>query len=205
MNDLDVLIRRKVTFHCSRRGGEKGMKDFKVVHSLSEPLSTDKIPDWVTPSLLSIYKRWNGLKLFQPGAEVDEGFKLFSLDEVSGELNDLREIIEENIDLYEENSDFKDLDLWLNGLIPIAEIMSSGNKFALDTYHKDETGECPIVYLNHEAYYGDVCDPSVAKVKAINANDLLKLILNEPLKYLASGWVGGNDKEQWYPESISYA
>lgn len=66
--------------------------------------------------------------------------------------------------------------------------------FALDTYHKDDSGECPIVYLNHEAYYGDVCDPSVATVKAMAANDLLKSILNEPLKYLASGWVGGDYK-----------
>ena len=205
MSDLAELMNRKVIFHCSRRGGKEGEKDFTVVHSLSEPLNIDLVPEWVTPSLLTIYKQWNGLKLFQPYQEVHEGFKLFNLDEVSAELSELREIIEDNIELYKKNSDFKELDRWLYGLIPIAEIMSSGNKFALDTFNKDETGECPIVYLNHEAYYGDVCDPSVAKVKASDAIDLLKRILNEPLKYLASGWVGGDDNEQWYPKSVSFA
>lgn len=204
MSELTKLIYRMVTFHCSRRGGNEGRKDFEVVHSLSEPLASEQIPAWVTPSLLETYKYSNGLKLFLPSPDANEGFKLYSVDEVSKALNELKDIIEENLEDYEENSDFENLELWLNGLIPIAEIMSSGDVFALDTYHKDESGECPIVYLNHEAYYGDVCDPSTAKVKATDTKDLLKSILNEPLKYLASGWVGGNYEEQWYPESVSF-
>lgn len=109
MSELTRLINRKVTFHCSRRGGKEGRKDFKVVNSISGPLVTERVPDWVTPSLLEIYEYCNGLKLFQPSLEANEGFKLYSVDEVSTALDERMEIIEENLEDYKESSDFEDL------------------------------------------------------------------------------------------------
>ena len=185
MNDLIELLNRKVIFHCiRRRGSEMGEKDFVVVHSLAKPLNTDRVPEWITPSLLLIYMQWHGLNLFQPGENVEEGFKLFNLDEVSTELNELRNIIDENRESYRENTNFKEIDQWLDGLVPIGEIMCSGNKFALDTFHRYESGECPIIYLNHEAYYGDVCEPDEMKIKATDTFDLLKRILNNGFRNL---------------------
>lgn len=68
-----------------------------------------------------------------------------------------------------------------------------------------ESGECPVIYLKHEVYYGDVCELDEMKIKATDTFDLLKCILNEPLKYVASYWIGGDHSEQWFPESVSFS
>lgn len=205
MNELKQLLKRKVIFHCSRRGSENDKKDFDTVHSLEGPLDKDAIPDWVTPTLSKIYKKWYGLRLFQPNHGTEEGFRLFNIDEASKEQKELKSILDENRMMYKENSDYECLDEWLDGLIPIGEVISSGDKYALDTFHKKDDGESPIIFLNHEAYYGDCCDPETMEVVAKDAIDLLSKILKDPLRYVASHWVGGDMAEQWYPESITIA
>jgi len=205
MDSLEGLLKRRVIFHCKRRGGGEEKKDIEIVHSFAAPLPRNKAPNWSTPSLRNIYERWNGLKLFQPAHDNDDGFRLFSADEVEDELIELRETFSENLDSYQEESEFGDLEAWLNGLIPIAEIMCSGDKFALDTYHHNGNGECPIIFLDHEAYYGGCCDPESMEEVSENALALIENVLTEPLKYIASHWVGGGFDDQWYPESISIA
>ena len=83
--------------------------------------------------------------------------------------------------------------------------MNSGDKFALDTYHRNESGECPIIFLDHEAYYGGYWGPDAIEPVASDAIDLLTNILDDPLKYLASHWIGGDYTDQWYPDSASIA
>lgn len=205
MSELEELLKQKVTFHCSRRGGGKEKRDFQIVHSLGFPLETDNIPDWVTPSLLSIYNKWNGLRIFQPSHEAEDGFRLFAINEVNEELIRLREIFEDNIELYKEETDFTDLENWLTRLVPIAEIMCSGDVFVLDTYNKNTDGECPVLFLDHEAYYGGCCDPEVAEKQAENVTEFLIKVLKDPLKFVAAHWVGDDFNEQWYPDSVSIA
>ena len=205
METLEDLLSRRVIFHCKRRGGRDGKKDFEVVHSFSNHLSQELMPKWSTPSLKLIYERWNGFRLFQPNEEVDDGFRFFSLDEAKDELLELKEVFAENLEWYEEETEFEDLEAWLDGLIPIAEIMCSGDKFALDTYHRNDEGECPIIFLDHEGYYGGCCDPESMDKVAENPISLVEKILKDPLKYISSHWTGGNFNEQWYPESTSIA
>lgn len=205
MTELPALLNRKVIFHCVSRGMRTDKKDFAIVHTLAEPLDSNTIAAWVTPSLLSIYKQWHGLRLFQPEHAADDGFRLFNMDEVAEEQKELQEILDENRGMYKENSDFENLDAWLDGLIPIAEVVASGDKYALDTVHKNAQGECPIRFLNHEAYYGDCCDPETMVVVANDAIELLVKVLTDPLRYVASHWVGGDMAEQWYPESFTIA
>ncbi len=203
MNAVTELLKRKTIFHCKRRGHAEGTRDFEVVHTLADPAPHYYIPEWATPSLKPIYERWNGFKLFQPSHDVDEGFKFFSLFEIVDQLDMLEETFTDNLDAYKEGTKFDDLEEWLNGLIPIAEIMCSGDKYVLDTFHKNENGECPILFLDHEYYYGGSCDPEITARIAENAVELIEDVINNPLQHIASHWLGGNRKQQWYPESIT--
>ena len=205
MDEALEQLSQKIMFHCSRRDGMDGEKNIEVVHTFSEPLNIDPIPEWVTPSLLMIYKQWHGLSFFQPAyeTEVENGFRLFNINEVQEERNNLDKIFKQNIAQYSGNSNFKDLDKWLEWLVPIGEVMSSGDKFVLDVYHRNKEGECPILFLDHEAYFGDCCDPDVMSVIAPDAMSFLKMMLKNPLKYLAPHWVGGNYNEQWYPDAMT--
>ena len=206
MDKINELLKRKAIFHCRPRGAPSGKgdhKDFDVIHTLSEPLNSP-LPDWATPTLLSIYEKWNGLELFQPAKDEEDGFRLFSVEDCAQELNELREILEENFEECEMESEYEHLEEWLDGLIPIAEIMSSGNKFALDTFRKNDSGEAPIVFLDHEVYYGGACDPDDLEIVADNAVELLQKVLTNPLDYVASHWTGP-EKRQWYPEAVTFA
>lgn len=204
MKEIQDLLERKVIFHCTPRGGSDGSKDFDVVHTTNDPLEGNA-PEWTSPSLAQVYKFSNGLSLFQPSENVDDGFRLFDLDELKEELDFLKEIFDENRDRYKEESDFEDLDEWLDGLIPIAEVMASGDKFAFDTYNRNENGECPIRFLDHEAYCGGCCDPEEMEVISQDAISFLREILNNPLNYVASHWTGGDFNQQWYPDRATIA
>ena len=204
MRKILDLIDRNVTFHCVARGDGEETCDFKVGHSFGELTQSSDIPAWAPPSLASIYEKWNGLTLFHSTFDANEGFRLFSIAEASLELARLQEIFSENQTLYEENSDFESLDSWLKGLLPIGEIMCSGDKFALDTLHKNENGECNVLFLDHEAYYGDCCSPEFMNIVADSAVGLLERILSDPLSFIASHWVGGDWQKQWYANSTSH-
>lgn len=205
MNALKKLVNRKYVFHCNPRGQSSGDKDFNVINTPGPPLTTGYIPGWVPPSLKSVYEEWNGLRLFEPEAGSIDGFRLFELDTCAVHLRALREIFADRRQSYAEESTLEpaELDRWLDGLVPIGEIMSSGDVFALDTTNRSDDGECPVYHLDHEYYYSRDCDPESMEIVATNITDFLTDILENPLQFIAADWIGGDIYDQWYPESCT--
>ncbi len=205
MEALKKLVNRQYIFHCTPRGQGTGGKDFEVINTPGHALTGGYIPGWVPPSLKSIYQEWNGLRLFEPGARSLDGFRLFELDTCAVQLRKLREIFNSRRSWYREESslDPDELDRWLDGLVPIAEVLASGDVFVLDTVNRNGDGECPVYYLDHEYYYGRDCDPESMEIVADNITEFLTGVLENPLKFVAANWTGGDPYDQWFPESCS--
>ncbi len=205
MESLKKLVDRKYVFHCTPRGGESGDRDFEVVNTPGRALTTGYMPGWVPPSLKSIYEEWNGLRLFEPEPGSIDGFRLFELDTCAVHLRQLREIFENRRSWYREESslDADQLDRWLDGLVPIAEVLASGDVYALDTVNRATDGECPVYFLDHEYYYGRDCDPDSMDVIAASVSAFLGDVLQDPLKHVAAHWTGNDPDRQWYPDSCT--
>jgi len=205
MESLRKLVNRRYVFHCIPRGGDSGERDFEVFNTPGRALTSGYVPGWVPPSLKSIYKEWNGIRLFEPEPGSFDGFRLFELDTCAMQLRQLREIFEGRRSWYHEESqlDPVELDRWLDGLVPIAEIIASGDVFVLDTANRNADGECSVYFLDHEYYYGRDCDPEGMKIVAGNLQELLEDVLEHPLKFVAANWTGNDPDGQWYPASCT--
>ena len=144
--------------------------------------------------------------LFHPESGPDEGFRLYSPEECIRNLAIFRRIMADA----REAADCDDTDesgqgeTWLDGLCPIAEVMRSGDYFAIDTVAARESAECPIVYLDHEYYYSGWLEPEDVDTVARDVTTLVKTVLEEPLQFLDAHWIGGNPYDQWFPESVSF-
>lgn len=205
MESLKKLVNRRYVFHCTSRSGESVERDFEVLNTPGRALTSGYMPGWVPPSLRAIYREWNGLRLFEPHDGSHEGFRLFELDTCAVQLRQLREIFDSRRSGYHEDSslDPVELDRWLDGLVPVAETMASGDLFALDTANSNAEGECPVYFLDHEYFFGGDCDPESMKIVAENLHYLLEDVLEHPLKFVAAHWIGGDPYDQWYPASCT--
>jgi len=205
MESLKKLVDRKYVFHCTSLSRDTGERDFEVCNTPGRALTSGYVPGWVPPSLKAIYREWNGVRLFEPHDGSHEGFRLFELDTCAVQLRQLREIFDSRRSFYHEESPLNpvELDRWLDGLVPIAEIMASGDVFVLDTANRDAEGECSVYFLDHDYYYGRDCDPESMKIVSQNLMDLLEDVLENPLKFVAAHWIGGDPYDQWYPDSCT--
>ena len=202
---LRTSMDRKYVFHCTPRGGEAGERDFELLNTRGRPLTGGYLPGWVPPSLKAIYLEWDGLRLFESEPGSLDGFRLFEFNTCAVRLRMLREVFADRRSWYQEESslDADQLNAWLDGLVPIAEILASGDVYALDTVNPDGDGECPVYFLDHEYYYGRDCDPESMEVVAGTAVELIEDVLKNPLKHVAADWCGNDPDRQWYPDSCT--
>ena len=194
MDQIRALLSRPAVFHCSPRGSELGSRDFEIVHSVRAPIPAAELPDWMPPSLRSVLAEFGALELFQPGKNAPDGFRLFTPAECEKSLTLFLETIEdaaESLD-HDELNQSVEARSWSQSLRPIGEIMGSGDLFAIDTANRKSDGECPVVFLDHEYYFGGWLDPEDTEVLADNVRSLLVTILEDPLPYLASCWTGND-------------
>ena len=206
MDEIRDLLRRTAVFHCTPRGGGSETRDFEVVHSASNRIAEAELPDWMPPSLQSVLSEFGAVELFKPAHDVPDGFRLFAPAECDASLEQFLETIEEAADFLEDDdlNDLESAEQWSKQLRPIGEVMASGDLFAIDTLNRTDDGECPIVFLDHEYYFGGWLDPDDTDVVAANAVELLTKVLSDPLPYLASHWTGGDPYRQWFPDSVSF-
>lgn len=202
---LGNLIDQKYVFHCTPRGGETGARDFEVLNTRGRPLTGGYVPGWVPRSLKAIYREWDGLRLFESEPDSLDGFRLFEFNDCAVHLRMLREVFAERRGCYQEESslDANELITWLDGLVPIGEILASGDVYVLDTANPDDDGECPVYFLDHEHYYGGNCDPECMDIVAPTVVGLLEDVLEDPLKHVAGNWCGNDPERQWFPDSCT--
>ena len=205
MERIRRLIADKVVFHCRPRAGGFSSRDFEIVHTLDKPGEPYDYPDWMPPSMQTVLSEFGAMRLFQPSEGTDDGFRLFSPDECLRSLLLFRESLRNASEVIESDDiELTDEDVaWIAGLCPIAEVMASGDYFAIDTENARADGECPVVYLDHELYFAGSLQREEADVVADDVIQLIEKVLDDPLEYLASYWTGGDPYDQWFPESIS--
>ncbi len=205
LDRIDDLLRVRTVFHCTPRGSGFAKKDFEIVHVMGNPVDRTDIPEWMPNSLVTILSKYGAAHLFQSSDDSPEGFRLYSPTECRDELARFRESMEMGAS-YADAGDADDYEIdtdWINGLQPIAEVVESGHYFALDTRNRGRDGECPIVFLDHEYYFSGFLEIDDADVVAQTATELLVKILEDPLHYLASHWLGSDLHNQWFPDSVS--
>ena len=114
----------------------------------------------------SVLVEFGLLRLFQPADGVDDGIRLFSVDECLYQLALFRKTIKDAREIvgHDEEYDSEDYEAWIAGLCPVAEIMQSGDLFAIDTENEREDRECRVVFLDHEEYFGGYVDPAEIEV-----------------------------------------
>lgn len=206
MNDIRQLLKRPAVFHCTPRGGGIENRDIEVVHSSSRPLRSGDLPAWMPPSLQSVLSEFGALALFQPGNSSHDGFRLLNPAECDEALSLFLETIEDASNFLDEGELNRDEGVaqWNKNLRPIAELVESGDLFAIDMTNRDSEGECPVIFLDHEYYFGGFLDPDDVDRVANNVIELLAKILEDPLPFIASTWTGGDPNQQWFPESVSF-
>ncbi len=207
MDELRALLKRKAVFHCSPCSGATDSRDFELVHTLRAPVPDEEIPDWMPPSLRSVLVQIGALELFQPEEYAPDGFRLFTPDECDANLGLFLRTIQRAAEYLDDDELNKDAEAeqWSKSLRPIGEVIESGDLFAIDTVNRQSDGECPVMFLDHEYYFGGWLDPEDTEVVASSVIELLSTILKDPLPYLASCWRGNDPNRQWFPDSVSFA
>ena len=206
MNDLSALLGRRAVFHCSPRGGDLGSRDFEIVHSVKSPIPEEELPDWMPPSLRTVLSEFGALALFQPEESWPDGFRLFAPAECDESFKLFLQSVEdasEHLDEDESNQS-AEAENWSRNLRPIGEVVESADLFAIDTMNRREDGECPVVFLDHEYYFGGWLDPEDTEILAASVSELLETILKDPLPFLDACWTGNDPNQQWFPDSVTF-
>ena len=205
MESIERLLKRRVRFECTPRGSGANTRHFDTVHT-SEPMPPDyDYPDWAPPSLVEVLRRYGALNLFRPSKDIADGFRLFTIDECLQELLLFRQTLKQAED-YLQDDHRQDPDAeteWIEGLCPIAEIVESGDRFAIDTKNRRDDGECDVLFLDHELYYGGYLEEGEFEKVADSVTELIEKILTDPLRYLDATWGAFDPYDQWFPESIT--
>lgn len=206
MDEIKALLKRRAVFHCSPRGGELGSRDFEIVHSVRAPVSEEELQDWMPPSHRSVLIEFGALELFQPEEHGPDGFRLFTPAECNESLALFLQTIENAAELLDEDelNQSVEAENWSKNLRPIGEVVESGDLFAIDTMNRRKNGECPVVFLDHEYYFGGWLDPEDTEVVAASVLELLVTILKDPLPYLDACWAGNDPNQQWFPDSVTF-
>ena len=206
MDEIRELLGRSSVFHCTPRGGDSGTRDFELTHSADTPVSADYLLDWMPPSLRMLLGEFGALRLFQPEENSPDGFRLFNPSECEDNLCLFLKTMEEAAELLDDDELNQNIvaEKWSKNLRPIGEVVESADLFAIDTTNRLEDGECPVVFLDHEYYFGGWLDPEDTEVVAGDIVELVATILQDPLPYLASSWTGSDPDRQWFPEAVTF-
>ena len=207
LDEIRRLLDRRATFHCKHRGGGFQTRDFLLAHTIERIPSSTEFPDWLPASMHRVLSESGTMVLFHPEDLPEEGFRLFSADECVLHRALFRKTIEEARQMLGDAGadDPARQETWMNGLCPIAEVMASGDYFAIDTESARGQEECPIIYLDHEYYFSGWLDSEEVEIVASDVVELVKIVLKDPLKYLDAHWTGGDPYDQWFPESVSFS
>ena len=182
----------------------------------------------ITSSHRQLLLMWNGCTLFSQvntekscsgvfsrllgrgGLPIEEvGIRLYSTDELPQQHADViqenKEGLAELLDDPDENvvtAVTDDLKNWIPNLLVIGEELMSGNYLALDYRQTGNTGEHPVVYLDHELMYQGSDDRDIISNSVI---ELLTKLKENPADFLndilscITRYSDGKTEEQWIP------
>lgn len=204
--DLAALLERPAAFRCTPcLPGEPHADrwlNIAVEHSAEPGASPDRIPESWPPSLRSLLSWHNGLTLFQgpPDEQFGSGFQFYSVADAIAELKNLQRILHEGLEQSVDGWDHPAAEAWLDGLMPIGASVMSADYVVIDTLRRRQDGECPVLLLDHDAYFVGAGSPANSKELASNVLSLLGWMLQDPVDLLVSHWrYRDADGAQWYP------
>lgn len=207
LDELSTLLNRPATFRCHSHGPSDRSIDVAVDHILEPGIDSEEIPNSWPPSLRRILQWHNGMTLFLDslGGQFENGFRFYSVAEAVAELGHLQQALQSGREQSIELEDHPKSQAWLDGLMPIGASLMSADYVVIDTLRRRSDGECPVIMLDHEAYFVGCGLPSSHVELATNVISFLAWLVKDPIDLMVGHWRHCTaDHQQWYPVAVSF-
>jgi len=144
------------------------------------------------------------------GKDYESGFQLYSTNEMPCEYKWtyklMKEVADETFD-EDEDKEKQQYLRWLDNVLIIGEEPQSGNYLSIDYNRNGNSGEYPVIFINHEVPLSCSVIENDESVIACSIENLLVQAAKNPANFLMKVLGGlatysdGNTDIDWYPKS----